>query len=227
MFLMLNERAKKLASVMSKSGQVMFEKNIRLLDEIIIEIEKKPNGNFTISPSAENSEASSGEIERISDSNDTLTDDDKNDSFSKNSGQSLSEVDPKPNSSNDQTDQTKHDSSDEEILIVPVLNPKGRRKGNTANNKYYKTKSNSNLVNDNLLVENDLCSRLLSNSDTVKSSQLYLTSSIIFCFIETLVKNLNEKIFIFDSINQFNMSKFNCNNLRFWPFCRRESKNCN
>ena len=187
----------------------MFKRNLGLLDKIIVEYEKNPNAKLDISCCNDNDEQSSPTDANI---------------LCKPGPEALSEVSEEieqirnvepgkfeqtANVESEEVELIDSDSSD--FVVVPVMNPKGRPKSHSKERVYAKTKSNRPVINKNLLFEEDLCKRLLTNVDLVRHSTIYLTDNIILCFLQTLVKNLSMDIFVFDSINQIDLSKFDCN----------------
>lgn len=224
----MNERAKKLSSVMAESGSEMFKKNLKLLDQLIIKLEENPNALLEISEIKELDSVSSqdnADIESESSLSENIvvvSDKEKEDD------DIPTEIDNEKSLSDnivDLSDKEKDENpSEDDIIFVPVNNPKGRPKTKTKQKSYSKIKSNSPVINSFLLAEDDLEKRLLSNIALVKHSSVYLTNNIIFCFLETLMNNLKMKIFIFDSLNQIEIGKFDCN---YYMFRNKSDKKIN
>ena len=99
----------------------------------------------------------------------------------------------------------------EKFDIIPVKNSKGKPKNKKSQNVFNKLVTKANVVDKTLLTEYDLCRILLSNLNTVLHRQIYLTNTIVYCFLRVLSENLEQKNYIFDSTRQFDIENFGCN----------------
>lgn len=201
MYLTLFERSKKLASIMVKSGKAMFDEHLSFLDNAIVQIEKEPNKALILHGDQRNTS------DQISESN--ANGEDEKPRFSEMSSSVVGE---KLNISICKEEVVDMDNDSDEFQIVPVKNPKGRPKTRERQNKKFNNEpTKAQTVNTSLLTE-DLLSRIfLSDVNLVKHSSLWLTGSIIKCFLDVFVSNLGLDCFVFDPKFCDEIEKFSCN----------------
>ena len=68
-----------------------------------------------------------------------------------------------------------------------------------------------NRVDEILLAEADSCRILLQNVNPVPHSQIYLTNTIMYCFLRVLSEDLGQNNYIFDLILQYDIVNFDYN----------------
>ena len=221
---------------MAQSGEKMFKAHLDFLDRAIIEVEKNPNKNLEIFECLGISQEKSqqGEMAKVICDEimfDGSSDFDKFDDIpienilgakkEKIEQGELVEVPSNEITSHgsssfdkfvDIMELVSDESNDfEKFDVIPVKNPKGRPKSKKSQNVFNKLATKANVVDKTLLTEYDLCKILLSNLNTVPHRQIYLTNTIMFCFLRVLSENLGQKNYIFDSTLQFDIENFDCN----------------